>query len=91
MSFERGNEVDVILTRCGGAAGREVGRIHGIVLNAGGEYDVLLHPAEDVEEVAWILEEEGSGLTLEDLREGPVYVLRNCQLEMLVRHGQDYR
>lgn len=93
-AFRKGQEVDVILHRCGPANAPEVGRIHGLILEEPGiveEYDVLIHPAEDETDIEWIFEREGSGMTLALCREGPVYVLRNCQPEQLVRHGQDYR
>ncbi len=87
----RGAEVEVILTRCGPPDGREVGRIRGLTLHEdrGGELDVLIHPAEDLEEVQYTLDAEGSGLSLVDLQEGPVYVLRNCQPEQVVACGYE--
>jgi hypothetical protein len=76
-----GDTVDVTIFEPGGAVPREAGRIRGIVLNAGAEYDVIIHPAEDTEDVAHTL--FLCDMSLDDVREGPVHVLRNCQPEWL--------
>lgn len=87
-TFKPGDTVDLALDAPGSGAGRSVaGTLRCIILNAGSEYDLMIHPAEDHGEVDWVLSE--CDLTLEGLREGPVYVLRNCQHEQLslVRMG----
>lgn len=89
-SIQPGARLTVALMEPGGAVGREVGTVSGFVLNAGAvrpayrEFDLILNPAEYATEDA---REELDhmlflcDLTLDDLREGPVYVLRNCQPE----------
>lgn len=79
--YAKGDRVVVTLTEPGGATARPVGFVHGIVLNAGAEFDVIVSPGEDTEDLEHTL--FLCDLSLEDVREGPVYVLRNCQPEQL--------
>lgn len=76
---EPGDRVWFHLRAAGPSPGRLVGEVDCIVLNAGSEYDLLISPAEPRDQIAeWL---ERCDMTLADVREGPVLVLRNCQPE----------
>lgn len=83
--FEPGERVVLSIFSFGGADRRQLGDVACFVLNAGAEYDLILSPSEYVDEVERECLEgmlAASGLDdIEDLREGPVYVLRNMQEE----------
>lgn len=62
------------------------GHVYGFVLNAGGEYDVIISPAEyrdadDREDLERLFRR--CDVALADLAEGPVFILRNCQPEWM--------
>lgn len=81
-TYQPGQQVIYNLNEPGGSRPRVLGDIGCIVLNAGTEYDLIISPAElaDADNRECL---EGMlrrcDVNLEDLREGAVYVLRNCQ------------
>lgn len=83
MSLTPGSTASLRLIAPGGP-GTFVGEIMVMVLGSeadyiapGAEVDVIVHPGEDLENVADLLER--CDMTLDDIQVGPVYVLRNCQ------------
>ena len=81
--FKNGQAVTLAIMSPGGPSDRIAGQVRGIILNTGRyESDVMLVPDDDnIEDARDLLAEEG--LPLDDLREGPVYVLRNMNNEWL--------
>ena len=88
-----GTRVEVKMFAPGGPIPQvPVAVVQGIILNtsAGQEYDVLISPAynqspETKEHLAWIISE--CDMDLEEIREGPVYVLRNMNREWISLTG----
>jgi hypothetical protein len=79
-TFNVGDTVDIAINDSGPRP-RTLGEVRGIVLRGNSEYDVMIHPGEDREDVAELLARVD--VTLEDMREGAVHVLCNCQPEEL--------
>jgi len=84
-----GDAVDVAIFRAGPPTRRPIGYLPGVVMHAGIEVDVRLLLSDedeerglDAEDVEETLAVDGD-VRLEDLLEGPHYVLRNCQPEQV--------
>lgn len=89
-----GDTVDFTLIAPGGRRGRRIGTILCLVLNAGAEYDLMIHPSETAsddlrDEINFML--ANCDLSLDEIRDGAVYVLRNCQREELKLRSRDVR
>lgn len=80
---------DDVVTTLIAPGGGTVDYVRGLVLHAGEhELDMVIHPGEDFDRLCESFAK--CDMKLEDLKEGPVYVLRNVQNADVETFGENF-